>query len=78
MKEKKKKVYALSSTLDKVEKMMQEQAFVRIHKSFLVNMKYVKNVKNARVILKNGKELPVPRPKFRIVKDAYIKYRGEM
>lgn len=76
--EKKEKVYALSSTLDKVEKMMQEQAFVRIHKSFLVNMKYVKNVKNARVILKNGKELPVPRPKFRIVKDAYIKYRGEM
>ena len=76
--ENKENVYILSSTLDKVEKMVKEHTFVRIHKSFLVNMKYVKNVKNSKVFLFDGKELPVPRPKYRTVKEAYIKYRGEM
>ena len=35
--------------------------FIRIHKSYLVNYRYIKNIQPACVVLDNKKQLPVSR-----------------
>ena len=63
-------------SLDRFEKELQSHGFMRIHKSYLVNFSYVCDVNNYVVYLKDGTELPVPRPKYRMVKDYFIKQMG--
>ena len=46
----------------KSKKRLKESSFVRIHKSFLVNVNYIVNYKKGKggsVVLSNGKELSV-------------------
>lgn len=71
-------VYTLYGTLNNLEKEMQGFNFLRIHQSFLVNLKYIKNVASYRVILSNSKELVIPKARYRAVKNAFIAYKGEL
>ncbi len=48
--------------------------FVRCHKSFFVNMDYVKSVTNKEFILTDGQLIPISRNIYRQVKDAYFDY----
>ncbi len=48
--------------------------FVRCHKSFFVNMDYVKSVTNKDFILTDGQLIPISRNIYRQVKDAYFDY----
>lgn len=64
--------------LDEIQKELQPYGFIRIHKSFLVNMEHILLVKNYKVILKNKDELPVPREKFRQVKEEYLRMEAKV
>lgn len=64
--------------MDKIEERLKAYGFIRIHKSFLVNVKEIVQVANYRAILKNGKNLPIPREKYRQVKTQYFKTMGEI
>jgi len=53
------------------------QQFSRVHKSYVVNMKYVKMI-HPNLILHNGVELPVSRTYKKIFRDKYFAYmKGE-
>ena len=69
-------VYTQFCTLDSIENRLRGYSFLRIHQSYLVNLKYVKTIRSYRVVMKDGRELPVPRPKFRNVKNAFAEFRG--
>lgn len=71
-------VYTLYGTLNELEKDMQEFKFLRIHQSFLVNLKHIKNIANYKLILSNNQELVVPKARYKDVKNAFIVYRGEV
>lgn len=72
VKGKKEQLLTSSGKLDDMQKRLEPYGFIRIHKSFLVNVEKIVLIKNYRVILENGEELPVPREKFRQVKERYL------
>lgn len=70
--------YSLYDKLDNAEKELFPYGFLRIHKSFLVNTKYIQNVVNYKVQLNNGMILPVPRERFQKIKERYYEFKGDM
>lgn len=59
---------------------LQEQlgsSFVRSHKSFLINMKYITERTNKEFYLSDGKVLPISKPNLKEAKIKFISYLGE-
>jgi len=50
--------------------------FEYTHKSFLVNMDFIRRVERDRVLLLNGTELPVSKGKYTMLKKTYFSYIG--
>ena len=71
-------VYQIYSKLDELEKQLEGHCFLRTHKSYLVNMKHIRKVSNYTVFLDTGDALPVPRPRFQKIKEAFVDYKGAM
>lgn len=72
------KKYTIYETLNQVEKELEGNNFVRIHQSYLVNLRYVKSISSYKAILTNGVELGIPKARYKEVKNAFIIYQGEM
>ncbi|MCM1500529.1 MAG: LytTR family transcriptional regulator, partial [Clostridium sp.] len=72
------KVYTMYETLNIFETRLAENNFIRIHQSYLVNAKHIKNVVRYKVILTNGVELPVSKTRYTEVKKKFIACRGEV
>jgi Response regulator of the LytR/AlgR family len=71
-------VYTMYETLNVIENRLAENDFVRIHQSYLVNMKYVKNIVRYKVVLTNRVELAIPKARYSYVKRRFITYQGEV
>ena len=65
-------------TLNNIEQELDSDDFLRIHQSYLINMKYIKSIRNKIVILENGKEFIIPKARYRDVKTRFIVYKGEI
>lgn len=72
------KVYTLYDTLDEVEKKLEGNTFIRIHQSYLVNLKYIKNISRYKAILYDKTELIIPKARYMRIKEAFIAYQGEV
>jgi len=69
--------YMLRETISSVENRLDSKFFLRVHRSAIVNLLHVKEVKNtpsgdSTVVLKNGQKVPMSR-KYRSVLEALIK-----
>ena len=64
-------------SLEKIEKDLKLDKFVRCHKSFLVNLSYVENIKLNTAILESGEEVPVSRYRYKEVKEKFLKFLGD-
>lgn len=72
------KIYTMYETLNALESKLVAKDFVRIHQSYLVNIKYIKNVVRYKVVLTNGIELVIPKTRYTYVKEQFILYQGEV
>lgn len=72
------KIYTMYATLNDIEKDLENTGFIRIHQSFLVNLKYIINILRYKAILSNGEELVIPKARYKEVKDSFIAYQGEI
>ena len=70
--------YQIYDKLDNVERKLENCFFLRIHKSYLVNMKHIRKVSNYTAYLDTGEELPIPRLRFQTVKEAFVDYKGAL
>lgn len=70
--------YSLYSTLNDMEKELENNDFLRIHQSYLVNMKHIEKVSRYEVSLSNGVKLEIPKARYRFVEKAYVSYKGEV
>ena len=70
--------YQLYDKLDAVEERLQGYGFLRIHKSYLVNMRHIRRISNYRAFLDTGEELPIPRLRYQSVREAFVAYKGAM
>ncbi|AFS77144.1 two-component signal transduction response regulator, LytTR family [Gottschalkia acidurici 9a] len=69
--------YKLKMTLKSMEKNLSKYNFFRCHKSYLVNMKHIQNLKQDSVIV-NNEEVPVSRHRMRDFKTKLAYVLGEM
>ncbi len=70
--------YQIYEKLDCIEKELNGYGFLRIHKSYLVNMKHIQKISNYKAVLDCGEELPIPRLKFQAVREAFVLYKGAL
>lgn len=71
-------VYTMNETLNVFEARLAENDFIRVHQSYLVNAKHIRNVVRYNVVLTNGVELPIPKARYTKVKKKFITYQGEV
>lgn len=59
----------LYDKLDEIQKILPTRKFIRIHKSYLLNIDYLHDVKNYLAILKNNICLPISQKRFKEIKN---------
>lgn len=64
-------------SLEKIEKDLNSDEFVRCHKSFIINLSYIENIKLNTAILESGEEVPVSRYRYKEVKERFLRFLGD-
>ena len=72
----KKQVYTIYKRMDEIEEELAGFGFVRVHQSFLVNMRYIEKISSYILRLITGKEISVPKSRYQEVKRAFALYKG--
>lgn len=70
------RTYSIYKKMDELEEELKGMGFVRIHQSFLINMKYVEKVSSYVMVLTTGKEISVPKSRYPEVKRQYTLFKG--
>ena len=65
--------YSVKRTLNELEKKL-DNSFFRIHRSYVVNLRFVKKVTRAEVVLKDNTLLPLSRKMYDGLNQALIRY----
>lgn len=71
------KTASFYGTMEKLEQDLRGEGFLRVHKSYLVNMRYVETFRSEGIRLHGGSELPVSRRKFSESKLFYMNWRAK-
>lgn len=72
-------VLTMYQTLNTIERELAGyHTFLRVHQSFLVNIRHIETVNHYIVYLDNGEEMMVPKVRYGDVKKAFIKYKGDV
>ena len=72
------KEYCKYGKLDSVQGELEQYGFCRVHQSYLVNMKYVKNVERYEASLENGMTINISKRYYKDAEREYIKRQGEI
>lgn len=62
----------IKMTMSKLEEITADHGFIRIHKGYLVNYRYIQRIFYDKLILRDGKELPIGRSKSNEVKSIFL------
>lgn len=68
--------YTMYGKLDDLEGKLYLNSFCRIHKSYLVNLKYVEDLYRYQIVLKDRLELNVAKQRYKDVENKYISFKG--
>lgn len=63
---------SLTRTMGELEEELAGEGFIRIHKGYLVNYRYIQVIEDGDVVLTDGERLPVSRRKVRETKDRLL------
>lgn len=69
-------VYTLGATLTGMESKLEGHGFLRIHKSYLVNMAHIRKFRSRECILADGTALAVSEKNYARQKQKYLLWRG--
>lgn len=68
--------YNIYKKLNEIEEELRGFGFVRVHLSFLVNMRYIKKISSYVMALTTGKEISVPKSRYAEVKKQFTLFKG--
>lgn len=68
--------YSIYKKMDELEVELAGMGFVRIHRSFLINMRYIGKLGSYVMVLTTGKEISVPKSRYPEVKRQYTLFKG--
>lgn len=66
------KTHSIYSTMESVTELLEPLGFLRIHKGFLVNYRYISAIQSTTVALTNGENLPLARRTAQQIKEQYL------
>ena len=67
-------VYECNGSMDELgRQLMPYGTFIRPHRSYLVNLEYIKNLSYRTITMSSLVEIPVPRGKYNEIKSAFLK-----
>jgi DNA-binding LytR/AlgR family response regulator len=70
--------YTTKINISNIEKELDENSFIRCHRSYIVGLKYIKKIGSSELELDNGSVIPVSRRQYLNTNMAFIKYfRGD-
>ncbi len=69
--------HIFSTAISKVEKKLKSHYFVRVHKSYLVNLAHVIRVGRESMLLENKEVIPVSKHKKKILKERFLAFIAE-
>lgn len=72
------KKYSLYGKLDEVEKELENCGFLRIHQSFLINMKHITKLVRYEAVLNNGLRINISKVRYKLIEETFVSYKGEM
>lgn len=70
--------YSMYERLDVIDEALHSAGFCRIHKSFLINLRYVESIERYKAEFSNGVVLGISKARYLHAKEAFICYRGEI
>lgn len=70
-------IFSIYKKMDELEEDLRGMGFVRIHQSFLINMKYIEKISSYVMTLTTGKEISVPKARYPEVKRQYTLFKGD-
>ena len=59
------------------EKLGKFGCFIRPHRSYLTNLRYIENISQKNIIMKSGAKIPIPHGKYTQTKERYLEYAFE-
>ncbi len=68
------KYYIISKKLGNVEKLLEGSSIIRVHKSYLVNLEYVRKISNSIELMNCDDIIPVGRAYAKSAKDKYYNF----
>lgn len=66
--------FELRLKMESIEKTLSDKGFIRIHKGYIVNYRYIKRIENTEIYLTTGETLPLSRSKKKEVKALWLEY----
>lgn len=73
----KKEIVNIRSNIGKLEHELKTYKFIRIQRSFLVNLRHITKVTGKSVVLSNGDELTIKRGSMEDIRNCFFEYRRE-
>ena len=68
--------YQMYEKMDDLEEKLAIYGFIRIHRCYLVNTRHIANINNYVLTLDDGRKLPIPKGRYKDVKQKYTLYMG--
>ena len=72
-----KSIFIRKSFNDEIKEIAEDKNFIQVHKSFLINMLYVKKLTQKTVLMESGKSIPVSKNRAADVKKEYLLFVTE-
>ncbi|MCQ2008633.1 MAG: LytTR family DNA-binding domain-containing protein [Sporolactobacillus sp.] len=66
--------YQVKVSIDQFERQLDPHLFVRPHRSYLVGLKYISQLRKTGLTLDTGKKIPVSRRRYQAVNQAFIRF----
>lgn len=66
--------FELHLKMESIENMLTDKGFIRIHKGYIVNYRYIKRIDNTEIYLVTGEVLPLSRHRKKEVKALWLEY----
>ena len=73
-----KRIYTMYGTINSLESQLSKYHFVRVHQSFLANLRLIDEIGREKVTLKNKIELPLARSRRKMVEQTWAVFKGEL
>lgn len=71
-------IFIRKSFEEEISELIEESQFIQVHKSFLINLKYIKKLAKNNVIMESGKSIPVSQKRTAAVKKEYLSYFSKL